>query len=639
MASDLSVVRAFAPHLKFHEHETVFPCSIEQILPSSTLKRRNWSAERKIPYGTWCPEGVSSVEFQDSLYMAYVKPDDQLPYLRRSPDGKDWMSPVLKFAERKSVGPPSLVVYNERLWLFCVDPVSFELFIRSTANGREWEGPRRAGVVKALAPPSFSVIEGALMAVFTGTLGNRLYHATSGNGYTWGDVTEISGHKSSNIAATTFHGKPYLIYARDDNTGNLLSVPYDQKWGSSHRMRKIVSSEFSLCTNWIDNKEWLVLFYRDRMDSKTYCVRSSDGKEWQDSHTLPFQCGRKVKASLCDFADGVTMIYSAVDSPCTQMIASSRMTSWGARKAIRSPTQNDLLHCGSDPDWYLELNDDLQNIKPQGAHHVPRPVYFVWNASEDILRITYVFLFVAKPSATVRYDQNGKHFDAILATNAQRIVDIKRFTIILRITQPGSITLDNLEVLSGLFSTTSSEIAYPGKDLDLINGTHTEISVALGSHSFYNASRVAEPIPICEISACVQVVDFISDIPSWIPEDFIEIGLDSHRVPVGKEVWVSFCGGLGDDKMATYSQATTLDDKGLEKIGDELVRVVNDTTKRHGLYASGAVGLGSRDWVKSSVVGEPESKAKSWFQSMKDKRSVLSGVGNVLGVSGAGRGV
>src|SRR5690242_18001234 len=89
MSLPLDIVKQYAPAVKFHENERVFPCTIEYILKGATLNYRTWRLAQKIDKQfTAVP---TAVFFKGYLYIIYASDPNSQISVSRSTDGVNWV--------------------------------------------------------------------------------------------------------------------------------------------------------------------------------------------------------------------------------------------------------------------------------------------------------------------------------------------------------------------------------------------------------------------------------------------------------------------------------------------------------------------------------------------------------------------
>ena len=108
---DGAVVK-YAPAVKFHADERVFPCNIEYLMKGATLNYRLWRQREQIPnQQTGVPAVVA---FQGYLYMLYTGAHDSQIWVTRSLDGTNWTD-MQQIGQQTSV--PAVAVFQGQLWM------------------------------------------------------------------------------------------------------------------------------------------------------------------------------------------------------------------------------------------------------------------------------------------------------------------------------------------------------------------------------------------------------------------------------------------------------------------------------------------------------------------------------------------
>ena len=117
MTLSLDIVKKYAPAVKFHENERIFPCSIEYLLKGSTLNYRTWRDAKKIDKqsaGT-----PAAIFFKDYLYIIYNSSDrSEGIWVSRSRDGATW-------GDTHNIGQQAsgldAAVFQDKIWIVYSD--------------------------------------------------------------------------------------------------------------------------------------------------------------------------------------------------------------------------------------------------------------------------------------------------------------------------------------------------------------------------------------------------------------------------------------------------------------------------------------------------------------------------------------
>jgi hypothetical protein len=116
MSLPIDIVKKYAPAVKFHENEKVFPCTIEYLMHGGTLNYRTWRPVQKI-------DGQQSatpaaVFFKNYLYIIYTSGSNSEILVSRSTDGSNWVD-THRIGQYTSV--PAAAVFQDKLWIVYAD--------------------------------------------------------------------------------------------------------------------------------------------------------------------------------------------------------------------------------------------------------------------------------------------------------------------------------------------------------------------------------------------------------------------------------------------------------------------------------------------------------------------------------------
>ena len=116
MSLPLDIVKEYAPAVKFHENERVFPCTIEYLLKGGTLNYRTWRLAQNI--GTPNTGTPAAVFFKGYLYIIYSSPQDSQILVGRSTDGINWVD---NHGIGQLASVPAAAVFGEKIWIVYSD--------------------------------------------------------------------------------------------------------------------------------------------------------------------------------------------------------------------------------------------------------------------------------------------------------------------------------------------------------------------------------------------------------------------------------------------------------------------------------------------------------------------------------------
>jgi hypothetical protein len=105
-------VKKYAPSVKFHGMERVFPCDIEYLVQGGTLNYRPWSEAAKV--GSQRTGVPAVVAFNKYIYMVYTGAHDAEIWVTRSQDGITWTD-MHQIGQQTSV--PAIAVFKDKLWI------------------------------------------------------------------------------------------------------------------------------------------------------------------------------------------------------------------------------------------------------------------------------------------------------------------------------------------------------------------------------------------------------------------------------------------------------------------------------------------------------------------------------------------
>jgi hypothetical protein len=114
----LDIVKKYAPAVKFHENERVFPCSIEYLLEGATLNYRTWREAQKLD--KQYARTPAAVFFKDCLYIIYTTIDDSEIVVSRYTDGPK-STDSLMLVDIRRIGQytsvPAAAVFQDKIWI------------------------------------------------------------------------------------------------------------------------------------------------------------------------------------------------------------------------------------------------------------------------------------------------------------------------------------------------------------------------------------------------------------------------------------------------------------------------------------------------------------------------------------------
>lgn len=268
--------------------------------------------------------------------------------------------------------------------------------------------------------------------------------------------------------------------------------------------------------------------------------------------------------------------------------------------SILSPTQLDLqTHSGEDV--YLEVNPSQFGGQVDKVGGVTAPMYYAAQRSPDAIEISYVILYAFQDGQTVRALPIGNEFDCIVRTVGMHQGDIERVVVAL-----GPVGAGGFEVLRVGYEA-HGDVRYFAPDEVAWDGTHPVVNPGLGGHGNHNLNLEGERIVEEEAPLIVAITSNVSDSgPTWRPDVFKRLGLDTSGAPLSDQVWAAFGGRLGIQQTNNVETATHFDGSNLDWFEWAFVDSVGTIAKILNLLPPSAVegngprGPADRPWIHAS---------------------------------------
>ncbi|KAH6638039.1 hypothetical protein C7974DRAFT_451247 [Boeremia exigua] len=600
-------VTKYAPTVKFHGDERNFPANIEFLLLGATLKKRVWRPAEMVPNQS---TGVPAVAvLDDVIYMLYTD-DDMEIYVTKSADGQNWTE-----AKRigQQTGIPAVTAYKGKLWMVYTGHHSSQLYVTCTADGKHWEGPREIADQRT-SVPALTVFEDHLFICYSAAHSSQLYQSQSDNGWDWYNLKEIDGQGSDIPAITVVPGPDgdqlLMVYPSNDrgDDNQLLQTRYttskgwsDPKWIDGQQAHQVGLTTYNGTA---------IMAYSGNHSADMYASTSTDGVNWQ-FFQIADQRARSWPA-MFPFKDRTYMAFSGTSSAKQIWVSSCTGAKITPSPDKANPTQQDLVNCADDPDWWIDINDDRWRADNQPA---ATAIYYAVQEDDSNWYIHYIFLYAGQHGQTVRGERAGTDFNCQLWTVGEHPGDLERFMMTISKINVG-------DVVSCQFEAHGNKRDYAPGDCDwdtsdpTDTGKHAIVSAALNNHSCWNLKIEGDHPYEDNITGVAMIGNFLGgsygDGSIWwkpwqTPAEFTQLGLDREGKPVNDQVWATFRGRMGDSYTCDLNGGTYFGGSNLSTWDWDWVKIVWAGGKILGKIktdlqqADGPRGPGDRDWVHCSM--------------------------------------
>jgi acylphosphatase len=528
---DLGLVKKFAPVIRFHPDERYYPCAIEDILRSSTLK-----AEPAMQIADVYIDGDNGnksqqpayVQFKGKLYMAYSTTSRQIN-LCTSKDGfYEWSAPA-HLCDGQS---PTLTVHKEQLWMaYQYDTRIHVTCMDENGNWRgSWQIPDQATFYPVMVSYAHK-----LWIVYTDVHSSQAYMTNSGDGHDW-EVWQIP-HWTDIPAMTVFKDKLYLVYTGSDSgTIYCASSTDGHGWSPVVPIPDQKTSVPAIAA--FQGKLWMV--YSEDHSSHMHVSWSENGTNWEHTN-IPRQY-TSIPA-LASSEEKLFMVYPDSDvhgagAHWRQMWASFSVNGKDWQPAdIDRPTQQDMQErCGGR--YYLDIREDAF------AGNVDKsPMYFSVQQSELFTDISYIILFAYNGSQTTMVGSD----DCILRNFARHQGDIERVTARISSGEDPKLLSITTESHGDSKTWTPDQLKWDGHRYIVYS--------SLNAHGTFNMVDNQTWISKEDVGVA-DFGDAIGDGRIWSPADYRLVGLDREGGPINQEVWVKFSGRIGAHSSNSLTAGT-----------------------------------------------------------------------------------
>jgi hypothetical protein len=182
----------------------------------------------------WAP---SMEKFNGHYYMAYKDSANRIIY-SWSQDGRYWENPLTVNGLR-SIGTPQLQAFNGRLYLFFLRSDKAVVFT-STSDGVSWTSLKSTGAGSA-KPPTLTVFNGKLYMTYRGKSSQYLYVQSTSDGAAWSSAVKIRQKTSEAPSIAAHNGQLFIAF----------------KGGTTEHIYLVKSSNgVNWSGSWIPNQYW-----------------------------------------------------------------------------------------------------------------------------------------------------------------------------------------------------------------------------------------------------------------------------------------------------------------------------------------------------------------------------------------------
>jgi hypothetical protein len=253
---------------------------IEKLLSNDSVRPIQFS-NNEYAKSEWTP---SFTQFNNNYYMAYKDGSNNGIRYSWSQDARYWNEPYT-VKNLTSISTPQLVVFKNRMYMFFRKNDN-RVYYTSTADGASWSSVRFTGE-KSAKPPTLTVFQGKLFMAFRGGSTKNVYIKSTSNGVNWNNSV-FTKQKSSEAPSVTVHNNQLFMAFKGSSTQYI------------YLMRSSNGTNWSGA--WIPNKSWntnkgpaivsyenrLYLSFKGRSSSKVYYASSANGiNSWNNAVVKP----------------------------------------------------------------------------------------------------------------------------------------------------------------------------------------------------------------------------------------------------------------------------------------------------------------------------------------------------------------
>jgi hypothetical protein len=605
-----AVARRFAPVVTFYRDgdagsdERCYPCSIDWLLPQTTLKKSHVSYTL---YNTNAGHPPSLAWFNDSLQLFFQdKGNIHSGGIMHvvSKYGWGWEPPADFYTGHNCSDPPYAIAFKNRLHLFWRDGGGNGLMHRSSANAKDWSAPQYLGI-NIDNQPHGVVYGDRLYVVAVDHAGNGIMYASTTDGEHF--ATGYTGYNTNNgtpMTVTSFLGKLHIFF--QDHDGKTImhitstdGVHWDRpaSWNTG-----LYTSAGPTA---IVHNNQLHLFFKDASGFAIFHSVSTDGDHFTKPEMIGLDCdGQPQALSVND-----DLFVTAVDSRGQNGIMFAVISGFAG---IKSPKQSDLA-AHSDGGYFLEVNPAAYRGQIENGK-VTAPIYYTVQEAVDHVDITYIMLYANQAGQPSRALRAGTDFNCILEAYGDHQGDLEWLVVRL--------SADLLTVKQVGYEA-HGEVTFYNPGAYQAEDGRAVVRAARCGHACRNGFGM-NPIDWINLGGqpgIAEVIDLISQggnvwRPFEQPDGVRAIGLDAttHQ-PINDQLWAKYSGRLGDQRHNNLDSATYVNGHNLNTLDWDYVKTVDWAAGLLNKISSDAVdglgpeGPGARDFITWKVDEQAQAQA------------------------------
>ncbi|KAK4941310.1 hypothetical protein LTR10_018720 [Elasticomyces elasticus] len=596
------VAQKFAPIVTFYRDgdqgsdERCYPCSIEWLLPQTSLKKN------RVSYTLWNTNSghpPSVAWFNNSFHMFF---QDQGNYVDggimhvKSQDAWEWANSDGDFYTGHNCSdPPHVITFQDKLHLFWRDGGGNGMMHRYSTDGQNWSNPQYLGINIDNQPHGV-------------VWGNELFVVAvdhSGNGIMFVSTTDGENFTTGYTGYNTNNGTPMSVVAFD----NALHLFFQDHNGQT--IMHLVSTDGK---QWDRPASWntglytsngptavvhngaLHLFFKDASGYAIFhSVSTTDSDHFSKPQAIGLDCDGQPQA----LSVGDTLYVSTVDSRGQNGIMLAVISSF---TGIQGPQQSDLATY-ADSNYFLEVQPSAYSGQPLENGKVTAPIYYTVQeqAAAGYVDITYMMIYGNQAGQPAHALRAGTEFNCILESYGDHQGDLEWLVVRLS---------PDLETIRGVGYEAHGEVTWYNPGAYQTEGQRPIVRASRCGHGCRNGLG-KNPIDWIDLggqSGAAEVIDLFSQSGNeWRPFDLNDgvraIGLDSAGQPINDQVWAKYRGRLGRQNHNNLESATYVNGNNLSTWDWDFVKTVDWAAGLLNKISSDVVdgigpeGPGARDFI------------------------------------------
>jgi hypothetical protein len=483
-----------------------------------------------------------------------------------------------------------------------------KLYVTSSSDGLTWSAPRQLPNQKGTVP-ALAVYDSQLVVCYRSSVSNQMYWTRSSDGSNWRfevmPFQAASGFPSMTVISGTGGISQLLLVCAASAAGSqLLQSIYTPSSGWAALAPIVSQSAQSVSLTTTSDGAAFMTYLGMGSPAQYYASTSTDGIKWTFS-PIDNQIGN---TPACYIFQGRTyMVYTSPGSPGQLNVTSAQGSIIAPFPPILNPTQSDLANCGSDPNFWININDAQWRAGNQPGANT---LYYAIQQDATHWYIHYLFLYAGQRGQTVRSLFPLAQFNAQLWSVGEHPGDLERVMMKLN-KSPDGTSVASIEGVQ--YEAHGNFHDYTFDQVDWIDGTHALVSVALNNHSNWNEKIEGSPVADNNIPLVALIGNFLGGSFGdtsimWNPYSdagttFTELGIDADGKPINDQIWATFLGRMGDSYVTSLKGGSSFGGVDLSTFDWGYVETIWSIAVAKGivsgglLHADGPGGPGGRAWV------------------------------------------